>query len=261
MLRRRSPTGATGFSLVELAVALAIVGLVLGSLTLPLSAQNDLRMRRETDKSLGDIRDALIGFAIVNGRLPCPAVATMAAGEAGAGSEARNDRGCLCARDSGSADAAGEDCARQAVTGVLPWNTLGLPETDSYGRRFTYGVDPRFGRLPGQGAFGCEPAAIPLRSGFALCSSGRIAIKAGSGGASLVSGGTPAIVVSHGRNGYGAYAPQGLRIQTQPAADPGEQENANGDETFVSNPGFDDQLVWIATPILMQRMLAAGMLP
>jgi hypothetical protein len=47
-------------------------------------------------------------------------------------------------------------------------------------------------------------------------------------------------------------------------ADTGEQENSNIDDTFVSStptPSFDDQVLWIAPTILMNRMISAGRLP
>lgn len=63
---------ARGFILMELTVVLVIVALLLGGLLIPLSAQRDGEAIRGTEKYLADIRDALLGFAVANGRLPCP---------------------------------------------------------------------------------------------------------------------------------------------------------------------------------------------
>ena len=63
----------TAFTLVELAVVLAIVGLLLSSLTYTLAAHTEQRTREQTQRTLEQAREALIGFAITNGRLPCPA--------------------------------------------------------------------------------------------------------------------------------------------------------------------------------------------
>ncbi len=62
-----------GFTLVELAVVLAIVGLLLGAMMLTLSAQVEIRDRGDTQRRLDDAKELLLGFAIVNGHLPCPA--------------------------------------------------------------------------------------------------------------------------------------------------------------------------------------------
>jgi prepilin-type N-terminal cleavage/methylation domain-containing protein len=111
---RRGPSFVEqgGFSLLELAVVMTILALLLGSALLPLAAQNDMRARRDTDKALADIRDALVGFAIVNGRLPCPAAATVATGMADAGAEAHVEGGCACTTAASDvAAAAGVACA------------------------------------------------------------------------------------------------------------------------------------------------------
>jgi prepilin-type N-terminal cleavage/methylation domain-containing protein len=253
---------ARGFSLVELAIVVAIIGLLLGALLVPLAAQSEMRVRRDADKALAEIREALIGYAIANGRLPCPAVATLPDGAAGAGMEARSGGNCACASDTTEASMAPHPCSTPTTTGVLPWATLSLPETDAWGRRYTYSIDTKFGRDAGQTIFGagCTPDAPPRSAGFALCTPAAISIKAASGGAALVSGGVPALVVSHGRNGFGAYTPQGLRIAPAEAgAD--ELENANADSVFVSNTNIDDRSVWVPTYVLMHRMLSAGMLP
>lgn len=258
-----SGTVTRGFSLVELTIVVAIVGLLLGTLLVPLAARNEMRERREADKALAEIRDALIGYAVVHGRLPCPAAAALPDGTEGAGLEARHDGGCACAGDTTEASIVPHQCSTSTTIGVLPWATLSLAETDAWGRRYSYSVDTRFGRDPGQTVFGagCTPDPPPRSAGFALCTPAAIGIRTASGGPTLVSGGVPALALSHGRNGYGAYTPQGLRIvpAAETAAD--ELENANADAIFVSNTGIDDRSVWVPPYVLMHRMLSAGMLP
>lgn len=265
--RRRTPRCTAGFSLLELAVTLVILTLLFGGLMLPLAASSDMRARQETDKALADIRDALIGFAVANGRLPCPAAATLPSGTGSAGAEARDAAGCTCAGTASETAAISATPCRSAndqdgVSGVLPWAALGLPETDAWGRRYTYRINAKFGRAPGQDTFGsgCSPNQPPARAGFALCTPGGVAVKSGAGGATLVTGGVPAVVLSHGRNGLGAYMPQGTRIAPN-GASADELENANGDSVFVANAASDDQVVWVPAALLMQRMVSAGVLP
>lgn len=262
-----------GFTLTELAVVMAIVALILGGLLVPLTAQMDLRSRQETERGLADIREALIGFAAINGRLPCPAPATLATGSLGAGLEAttaaagttttQGPCGCTAAT-SGVASPGGVACddtsPTASITGVLPWATLGLPETDAWGNRYTYRVTTRFARLAsGQTIFGCTPTANPSAAAFALCSAGDIVVLSAATGGTTVASGVPAIALSHGKNGYGAFTPQGTQQAASAAAD--EAANADGDGNFVGNPAVDDQLAWIPTSVLMNRMLAAGRLP
>jgi len=263
----------SGFTLIELAMVLFIVSLLIGGLLMPLTAQNEIQGRQETVKALATIREALIGFAVVNGRLPCPAPAALAALTTGAGLEATtaaagttNTTGpCGCtAATSGIASAGGtacDDTTPGGVTGVLPWATLGLPETDAWGSRYTYRVTTRFGRLAsGQTNFGaCTPTANPTAAAFALCSAGDMSVLTATAGTAIASS-VPAIVVSHGKNTLGAYLPSGTQIAGVTAGSD-EAENANGDPVFVSSGSIDDQVTWIPSSILMGRMLAAGKLP
>ena len=68
-----------GFTLTELAVVLAIVGLLLGSLMYTLSAQVEQRAFDDTRRRLEQARELILTFAITNGRMPCPARYTSSA--------------------------------------------------------------------------------------------------------------------------------------------------------------------------------------
>jgi prepilin-type N-terminal cleavage/methylation domain-containing protein len=70
------PRRDRGFTLIEIAIALFIITLILGSLLVPLTTQVAQRKTSDTQKTLEDIKEALVGFAVSNGRLPCPASAT-----------------------------------------------------------------------------------------------------------------------------------------------------------------------------------------
>ena len=250
-----------GFTLIEMAVVLMIVGLLLGGLLVPLSAQMEQRNVTETRKQLDDIQQALIGFAIINGRLPCPADGTTPTGGTNAalvpaGQEYKNP---TVGSPYSCANVVGNN-----VVGVLPWATLGVNETDAWGRRYTYQVtatwaDSTDGALPTI-APGCN---VTIGVSFQLCSSPNQNILTTVGGTSLTPNSVPAVVVSHGKNGYGAYTPNGgPPLGAGPDND--ETENSNGNLTFVSKsptPTFDDLVVWISPNILLNRMVAAGKLP
>lgn len=114
--RRAFRPRTNGFTLVEIAIVMAIIGLLLGGLMVPLSAQMDAQRMSETQKALNEARDALIGFALKNNGL-LPRCSTTNDGTA--------DAGCL-----------GE--------GFLPWVDLGVGRTDAWGNPFRYRVDSTF---------------------------------------------------------------------------------------------------------------------
>jgi len=256
---------ASGFTLVEMAMVLMIVGLLLGGLVPTISAQMETQRIGETRRQMNEIKDALTGFAVINGRLPCPAQATIATGAANAGIEAKIGNSCACKTNSGStytiATVAGVACTNTSVTGVLPWATIGLPETDAWGRRYTYRVTSVFAdQNPGTLGTGCTVAA-PTASSFALCSPGTPDVLVASGGG-FIAENVPTLFVSHGKNGNGAYIPDGTQLTVGTNAD--EMENSDNNLSFVSHEfasEFDDLVVWLSSNTLMNRMVAAGKLP
>lgn len=217
-----------GFSLLELTVVLVIVALLSSGLMLGLSAQRDANNYQEAQRQLDNAKEALLGFAITNGRLPCPATPTLANTNANAGQE-----NCLLEH------------------GVLPWTTLGLPETDPWGQRFTYFARNQFtGAVP-----------VGALASFTLETLGNANIKDAPASGYDIASALPAVIVSHGSRGAGGYQNSGIQL---PGAVGEEAENADADLTFISHaptPNFDDLLTWIIPTVLKSRLVAVGKLP
>lgn len=104
-----------GFSLIELSIALLIITLLLGSGTMALSGQMSVRQHRQMQKDFENIKEALYGYALVNGKLPC-------------------------VLDSNGH----ENCAVQY--GYLPFATLGVAQKDVYGNAIRYFVHSAFSK-------------------------------------------------------------------------------------------------------------------
>ncbi|MCC7413900.1 MAG: prepilin-type N-terminal cleavage/methylation domain-containing protein [Gammaproteobacteria bacterium] len=230
----RVPGRNSGFTLIELALVLFILALVLGGLLAPLSVRMEQNERNQTEKSLAEINEALYGFAVVNGRLPCPDYSP------------------------GNNPTHVENCASMSGTVAVQWlpaATLGVSPYDAWGRRFRYAVNVQFAdATPGTGGCSGSPA---LGVSFELCSTASIDVRdSADAGSSNVVTAVPAIVVSFGANGG------------TPANSTHEQENQDSDAVFVlksysrdSANEFDDLLTWISPTVLMNRMVVAGRLP
>lgn len=245
-----------GFTLTELAVVTAILALLLGSAMMTLSAQAEQRARDETRRRLDAAVEAVVAFAVVNGRLPCPAVNGATGDEALAG-------GGICTN---------------AYGGLLPARTIGLQPTDasfygvdSWNNRIRYAVSsvaptgctgtaaaPHFTSAANLKANGisCKPNDLEI-----VCSSVAAGVNAScNAGTRVVSAQTIAFVVY-------STGPNGANAATYGAD---EVENANGDARFVSrtpspaggvNGAFDDLVVAVPAGVLYSRLVAAGVLP
>jgi prepilin-type N-terminal cleavage/methylation domain-containing protein len=228
-----------GFSLVEMAVVLVIAGLMIGGLLTPLAVQMEQRKIGDTQKSMDEAREALIGFALRNGYLPCPAVSPL----------------------NGLEDRSGATCRDGKRQGVLPWATLGLPKLDSWGRVFHYSVAP---------AYSNSGTMFTLQSPSDITVGTRDA--RGNLVAATAINDIPAVIVSHGKNGAGGFGDTGIRAPDTSITNVDERTNAAGSGiAFVARtpsdsptaPGgeYDDLVTWLSPNVLFNRMVAAGTLP
>jgi prepilin-type N-terminal cleavage/methylation domain-containing protein len=289
MRRRPHPARqrGRGFSLVELAVVMVIVAFLLGGLLYTLSAQTEQRNFEETRRRLEQARELILAFAIINGRLPCPArSAATAAPVTVVGDEVLTAAGCV---GDGVTDYYGG--TNGGVTlGLLPARSIGYQQVDSsgfavdaWGNRIRYAVanattpagpcpTPHFvnaANLKNNG-ISCQP------NDLLICKTTNVVPAPSAPTPSTPSCGGPvaganqimtkslvvAIIFSTGKNGVAG----GL------GAD--ELANLNGagntDPVFVyhtptpSGAGggeFDDLFTWITTGELYVKMIAAGVLP
>lgn len=71
----------TGFTLIEMALALLIMGLVVGGGLNLMSSQMESQKLKETQAILEEAKNALIGFAVANRRFAMPRFSNFGAGE------------------------------------------------------------------------------------------------------------------------------------------------------------------------------------
>lgn len=217
----------TGFSLLEMAVVLVILGLLLGGLLGPLSEQQRNKAQNQVEQQLTEIENALLGFAAANGRLPCPASA------ATNGQEARNGT---------------NNCTSEH--GFVPTITLGLQgKTDTNMRLLDPWLVPIRYSLSSVGTW--EYAKNIQLNGtvanYQICSQ--------SACSAVLAQNVVAVILSLGEEGNAA------------TSSPDQLENTDADNVFVkrspteaSGSEFNDTLRWISPNILVYQLVSAGQL-
>lgn len=249
-----------GFTLIEMAVAVFIIALLLGSILVPLTTQVEQRQISDAQKYLEEIKEALIGFAVANGRLPCPASTTSNGAESFVGVVGAS----ACTTYNGFVPA--------ATLGVSPVDNQGFA-VDPWGNRVRYSVTnwlpstlpscapstPPFTTTGGMSTYW----SCPLAPNLNVCSTATNIIGSSCAAGAALTTGTPAVIYSTGKNG--AYGGTGLDEAANP--NPNSPDN---DRAFVShiltpptapNGEFDDIMTWLSSNILYNRLVAAGRLP
>lgn len=242
MLKNNRPLiSQKGFSLIELAVVLVIIGILVGGFIGALGTRIDTSRQLETKNSLEDIRAALYGFAMSQSpvRLPCPDI--------------DND---------GKEDLTLGKCDVLTSLGNIPWVTLGLQREDAWGSTYSYWVADEFSNNTGF-------ILTTLSAGVA-----RIDNTVNAGG-NTISNNIVAVIISHGKNQYGSIGVDDVARSAVPAGVPFNDERENQDVDpvapvlFINRPitsdtapvVFDDMLLWISEYEIKGRMAQAGVLP
>lgn len=168
----RMTASLRGFTLVEMAVVLVIVGLMLGGLIVPLTTQMEQKGFTDTQRAMAEIKEALMGYALSHAAadtrpyFPCPDTD-------GNGLENRE---------------VGGGCTN--TEGDLPWADLGVSGRDAWNNLYRYRVANGFSNSV---------------NGFLLTSNGNITVKDASAGANIATN-VPALVISRGKAGAGGGA-------------------------------------------------------
>ena len=216
--------------------------LILGSAYFLLSQLNkgDPRQPRSvaTMADLGVVRDALIGHSLLNGNcLPCPDTSGDGLAQASCGGS-------------------------NPEAGFLPWATLNLGVSDVWGNRLRYVVDTDFA---GSGA-----CVITASQSAAIRVQGRDAV----GSLYDLVAATPAVLISHGANGFGAVSrASGTLHPNPPATHVDEESNRTATTTLIMRPAsddpatiggpFDDLVAWVSLAALKSQLakVNGGTLP
>jgi prepilin-type N-terminal cleavage/methylation domain-containing protein len=242
-----------GFTLIELAIVLVIIGVLIGSFLGTLGARIDTTKRAETKDDLEVIKTALLGYAfsrVDSGKphLPCPCTTDCDI------DTANPQAGLQSGRVNGRCN---------VKFGFLPWGTLGLKPSDAWNSLYRYWVHPDFSD---------DGSAAVYAIDVCDSGSGEIRTRSPDGTETLMmASNVVAVVFTHGKNGYGGLSVDGVTRPVIPVANLDEDENDDGDSVFVSRTPtprgattaggeFDDIVTWISDFELKARLAEMRML-
>ncbi len=202
---------------------------------------------------LSQAREALIGFALVNGRLPRPAIS----GTNGL------ENPVACASDS-------------VCTGTLPWVTLGVNKLDSWGKALGYSVTREFSQA------GLVLTTVPTRKVQSRNAAGAlvfvkgpagVCVAAGVAAVDVVSDCASAVLFSYGKMNFGITDAGTVlgNMSGPPATNLDEVTNstpttltfvqrAAHEDTAATGGEFDDIVIWLSANVLFDRLQKAGVL-
>jgi prepilin-type N-terminal cleavage/methylation domain-containing protein len=197
-----------GFSLVELAVVLVVIGVVASYAMAGSQAYVAAQHVRQSRERVASASHALVLFVARNKRLPCPADGTLPDANASAGHEAATGGNTTT-------------CSTSAAARVLPWRDLGLEESaslDGWGHRIGYYVMSGAQGLTQTGGMdmsGTRAAATDSTAPSAWLLNRGLLVKDQNGIVLLdpadptKGGGAAFVLISYGSDGAGSYLSSG----------------------------------------------------
>jgi len=225
----------SGFTLVELAVVVFLVGLLASLGLSALNAQLASSRISDTKKKQEIIKDALISYLGRNKRLPCPAIDNM-------GAENRIAATVLPPSHTYF------PMVCKGNFGIIPYATLGLAKSvalDGWENFFSYAVSSQWtltysATIPTLSNEFVSAATMAFNVGIPGTFTVNDRLPAPSYATSPLSGNAAVFIVSHGKNGFGA-----LTSKNTPNVPPG-----NTTDEFANVP---NQTTWAAPSAFFQR--------
>lgn len=221
---------SAGFTLIEVAIALIVVGLLITPLIQLYRVVRAQNVVIETDGNMIVIQAALQKFAIRNGHYPLPSAYGLGPDDSGYGAAyAGTPVPCTAGMDTVCRTTGARDVVAPAgndpvLIGAVPFAALGLPvrySRDAWGQKITYAVSE----------------SMTIAASFQDASGVIRIIDRLGGDTGGTSGNAHYALVSHGRNRAGAYTLYGRLAAPCPAAG-ADTANCDNDGVFTNNFDF-----------------------
>ncbi len=222
---------SAAYSLVELSMALSIIAILIGGALTIATNKTESDKIKKTNQNMNKIEDALEEFLIQNKRLPCPAD-----GKSAIDASSDNSFGVETTVTLATCTGSNFTDGNNVSSGVVPVRTLGLPDDvmmDGWGRRITYVIDSRFTNNATTNT-NCDGVNSTLC--FKYTSNGSIKINDVSATQKSTEG--VYALISHGKNGYGAFNYYGSNTRIAFPVSPNKDEIENSGDKSVYTPIF-----------------------
>jgi len=239
-----------GFSLVELAISMVVIGVLLVPALHGYSLYLQEQKREQTVTSIDSAVNAIGNFRSVYGRYPCPARANAVLGDVDYGMEARTGTTCNEVTNAiwRATSANGALTDTDVFIGALPFRQLNLPHSliyDGENNQLTYAVTEM---LTDDTTFANNNGGITLldKNGNQLTTTPDSA---------------HFVVLSHNVNAEGAFTREGAVLSACPTPPALEAENCDRDSVFRAGSeqsDFDDLVAYSVTDGVEQWQLSAA---
>ena len=231
--RKPHASGERGFTLAEILVLAFIFMIFLSSFSIPTITSTQTKRTIETQKALAEIKEALIAYAIINKKLPKPAIPSTNGTQRSSCSS--SDVNC---------------------TGFIPWVDLGVSKVDGWKKVIQYSVQADY-----TSSITCSSAGIKT-----------IQTRNASGSLVPQATEIPVVIWSFGARNYGT-SDTGQAVPDNSATNIDEDFNnlaitnpsifinrSPTDDATVAGGEFSGVVVWIPTDTIKQKLITTGQL-
>jgi len=235
-----------GFTLLEMAVVIVIMGIIMAGFVLPMLGQIKVRSQllelqkyKETKHTLEEIKAALLGYVAVVGMFPCPDTQNTDDPVKPYVPDGLQDSGC----DS------------NALEGYIPWQTLGLVKgNDVWGNTIRYSINKNYAKIISQSNSDAISPFFEIRNEKQTTT-----LSASSNGAIV------AVIFSCGKNGKpdlgnnrDTKADCKNPVSNLTTTDFYVQDTRNYSTLKEIPTDFDDVLTWISKYQIINQLTNAG---
>lgn len=207
-----------GYTLLELAIVLVIVGVISAGALVALKVQLDSEKVISTTQNMKTIEDALLSYFAHNGYLPCPADLSEATTNATYGTSQYSGAPRACTTIAGGVYSIA-DGSDAVYMGAVPFKTLGISNDfmfDGWDNKFSYVVQAAFvnDNVTNTSCVAAASAA-DLHTAQYICSRGQASGRLNANSLDIeiwdyntgrmINNDAVYVLISHGANGLGAF--------------------------------------------------------